>query len=285
MKRWTALFIINLSIYIIFSLYCHQFYPKREQAIHFTPPPPAWALKIMDMGQHEAMAELLFTKLMFYNEEKKEYEGKNAEPDLILKVIDTATKLDPYNMDCYYFAQALLSDNAAYIKPLNKILLRGMKYRKHDFYLPWFIGVNYYFTLTDPAKAAPFFAETARRKPNSRLFSTLASRVFYEGGMTEQAIVFLKSILSEIHYPALRNKIKIRLQALETVLFLQNAVKIYKKKMHQQPRNLSDLVKAGILKSIPPDPYGGTFYLTQSGHIYTTSKFTYRKKEDEHSQN
>ena len=240
-------------------------------------------MKIMALGQRQAMSELLFTRLMFYNEARKELEDREAEPGLVLRVTDIISELDPYNMDSYYFAQALLGDQSQYVAGLNHILERGMRYRRHDFYLPWFIGVNYYFTLDDPAKAAPYFAETARRKPDSKLFSTFASRVFYEGAETEQAVIFLRSMLNQTRYPALKNKIRIRLQAMETVLFLEKGLERYMKQTGHHAERLEDLVKAGILKAIPPDPYGGKFYLAHDGRVKTTSSFSFAKNKYGHT--
>lgn len=275
MIRWPFMFVMAVLLYVAFCITFSDIDHARHRNAVFTPPPPAWSLKIMALGQRQAMAELLFTRLMFYNEALRESEDKEVDPALILKVTDIATELDPYNMDCYYFAQALLGDLSQYVAAFNRILERGMKYRKNDFYLPWFIGVNYYFTLDDPARAAPYFAETARRKPDSRLFSTFASRVFYEGDETRQAVVFLKLMLAQARYPALKNKIRIRLKAMETVLFLERALRQYRRQTGEYANGLDDLVRAGILKAIPPDPYGGKFYLAGERRVRTTSSFSF----------
>jgi len=37
-------------------------------------------------------------------------------------------------------------------------------------------------------------------------------------------------------------------------------------------------VEGGILKGIPPDPYGGKFYLDKSGRVRTTSEFAFGRR-------
>jgi len=41
------------------------------------------------------------------------------------------------------------------------------------------------------------------------------------------------------------------------------------------PASINELVTAGFLKSVPKDPYGGEFYLTDKGKVESTSKFAF----------
>jgi len=75
----------------------------------------------------------------------------------------TAVKLDPYNMDAYYFAQSAFTWEVGRVKEVNSVLEYGMKYRT------WigscfFVGFNEAYFLKNYAKAA----NICKRPLNSR---------------------------------------------------------------------------------------------------------------------
>ncbi len=253
--------------------------------VKLTPPPPPWVLEILAVGQKEAEAEALFFQTMFYAENKIEVEHTRPDSLEVLNTLDVATRLDPYNMNCYYYAQALLGDRQEALPALNAILKRGLKYRSWDYLIPWFLGSNYYFVLGDKSQAGKFFEEAAKRRPNSSLFASLAARVYYEATETQKAILLLRSMIQEINSPMLKKKLSKRLVAMERVNVIENAINKYRSRNHSNPGSLRDLVTAGILSSIPPDPYGGKFYLTPRGTVDTTSHFVEHSgvKNESHS--
>jgi len=234
---------------------------------------PAWVIDVLSLGQSEAVAELIFFQVILYSESREAVDRLPFDLDAMTRDLNIATKLDPYNMDCYYFAQAMLGDKTDTLSDLNDLLERGLRHRTWDYYLPFFLGANYYFVLKDRKKAADYFAEAARRRPESPLFSTLAARVYNEADCTEYAILFLRQILQEASSPVIRDRIRKRLQALETVCLLEQAVSMYEERFKALPTSMKQLLTCGILREMPPDPYGGEFYLDNEGTVYTTSKF------------
>jgi hypothetical protein len=56
-------------------------------------------------------------------------------------------------------------------------------------------------------------------------------------------------------------------------LYLEKAVEHFRERLGRLPRHLDELVKQGVVREIPSDPYGGTFYLTPEGGVKTTSNF------------
>src|SRR6266511_2146157 len=52
-----------------------------------------------------------------------------ADYPAMSRTIDAALKLDPYNMDGYYFAQAILAWDVGKVNLANTFLEYGMKYR------------------------------------------------------------------------------------------------------------------------------------------------------------
>jgi hypothetical protein len=42
---------------------------------------------------------------------------------------------------------------------------------------------------------------------------------------------------------------------------------------------MAELVRSGLLKGVPRDPYGGQFYLTDRGGVKSTSNFAFGRQE------
>lgn len=191
---------------------------------------------------------------------------------------EAAVKLDPYNMDVYYFVQAVLVWDMKQVKPANELLEYGMEYRDWDFHLPFFAGFNYGYFLHDYPKAAKYFKKVAELTGNP-LSINLASRYMYESGQTDLAIAYLTTMEKGATNEALKKTFHIRLEALKSVKVLESARKSYKDKYGNFPKSVDMMLKKGVLKDIPTDPYGGSFYLDENGQVRTTSNFTYPLKK------
>jgi hypothetical protein len=246
-----------------------QIRPPAER-LGFIPSPEVTYFASLEYRQ--LFSELLFFNTIFYY--GAVFDSKEHPPDYkrIYQFLDTATRLNPYNSDCYHFGQAILTWDGGMIKEVNGLLMRGAKKRHWDFYLPFFLGFNHAFFLKDPVNGARFMAEAARLNPEATHFPTLASRLYYQGDQTDLAISYLKTVYKGTRTEAVRKGIRIRIEALERIAFLERSVDEYGRRHGRPPGELEELVRSGMLRSIPPDPYGGSFYLDQrDGRIKTTS--------------
>ncbi len=70
-----------------------------------------------------------------------------------------------------------------------------------------------------------------------------------------------------------------RLNTLKIIAFLESKVIEYKKRFEAAPSSINDMLSKGVISEIPADPYGGTFYLSENGRIYTTSELLEKKKK------
>lgn len=228
------------------------------------------------------LSELLFYNTTFYYGAIVDKENQKTDYRMLLQYVDTATRLNPYNIDAYYFGQATLAWDAGLVKEMNWILKRGVMKRSWDFYLPLFVGFNYSYFLNDYDGAAEYIAMAARLSPQNEFLTTLASRYYYQANKTDQAIGYLKMVLAGTNRETLRKAIMTRITALETISLLEQATIKFEDKTGRMPQDLSELVAAQILKRIPPDPYGGTFFIDRNdGRIKTTSKMTYMGARNE----
>lgn len=238
------------------------------------PHPEMVRLAAADQKQFIAASFVMKTLIYYGSLVEKSKVKIDIPPDYftIFKNVETAVKLDPYNMDAYYFAQAILVWDVKRIKEVNSLLEHGMKYRNWDFYLPFFAGFNYSYFLHDYQKAADCYRRAAELS-GDELPTNLAGRYFYEAGQTDLAIAFLSTMVKGAKSPAIRKSLSTRLQALIAVRDIEQAKKRMASECPTCSVTLGNLLRRGYLRTVPPDPYGGEFYIDSTGKVRSTSGF------------
>jgi tetratricopeptide (TPR) repeat protein len=240
--------------------------------------PSVTALKSVAADHKELVAATLVLKvLMYFGGLLENADNQMAVlPDFISmsRLLHGAVKLDPYNMDAYYFAQGFLTWDVKQFKVANDLLDYGMKYRTWDWYLPFFAGFNSAFFLKDYAAAAKYY-QRAGELSGSELSRLLAGRFMQESGQTELAIVYLSAMVQGERNPAVKKNYLIRLNAFKETRRIEVARDRYREIQGALPTTVEQLVSGGFLSLPPRDPYGGTFYLETDGKVATTSKFAF----------
>lgn len=193
--------------------------------------------------------------------------------------LQVVTDLDPYFEDPYYFGNAVLTWKAAMFNQANRLLQKGAAARTWDWQLPFFMGFNKFYFLNDNRGGADDILEASKRPGASPFLPTLASRLYNNAGKTEIAIALLTNFYVNERNDGLKNVYKVRIDALKQILLLERAVAAYKTRTGRFPQNLQLLIHAGIIKTIPKDPYGGSFYIGQDGSVMTTSNLAFKQKQ------
>ncbi len=228
--------------------------------------------------QKQLVAASLVMKVMMYfgglmDKEPGKYQIA-PEYQTMSGVLHGAVRLDPYNMDAYYFAQAFLVWDVGAYKIANDLLDYGMRYRTWDWYLPFFAGFNSSYFLKDYASAARYYRKAADLSGDP-LFASLASRYMQKTGQTELAIAYLTTMAKTARNQAIKKSYGTRLKALQGVRVIELARDCYLKKYGRLPASVEALTAEGCLERIPADPYGGRFYFEPDGSVATTSKFAF----------
>lgn len=199
---------------------------------------------------------------------------RKADYPAMSRAVHTALRLDPYNMDGYYFGQAILVWDAGQYKLATDLLEYGMRYRTWDWQLPFFAGFDYAYFLKDKEQAAQMYMR-AGDLSGATLFKSLAGRYLQEAGDTQMAIDYLRALEKSAGKPAVKKALETRTLAFERVWAIEKARDRYNAEQGRMPADIAELVKQGYLSSLPVDPYGGTFYLDESHQVRTTSKFAF----------
>lgn len=233
-----------------------------------------------------ASFEFSFIKAFYYTLSLRVYLGKLSEKyvplpsfarEPILRTAEVVTRLCPYYYDIYYIANGYLSWDFGDVENANRFLIKGIEFspRRWIFYL--YLGFNYFYFLKDNEKGA-YYLEKASEISGRPFYAHLAAKLLYASGKTEVAMGIVKNMLENTKDDGWRKSLEIRLKALEAIYTIEKAVESFREKMGRNPEKIGELVKAGFLKSIPEDPYGGEFYLDKDGNVKTTSNLTFIEK-------
>lgn len=280
MKKIYLIFTVFLVVFVLFFPKFSQNMGQRSglEKLGYTPQGELYKAVLGEfrwfMGDY-----LTFKSIIYYGgkiNELRQRKYKEVEFYNLYRTIETSIILNPYHEDSYYFAQAAFTWDIGRIKEVNALLKYVMKYRTWDYRVPFFLGFNYSYFMKDYEEAAKHFRKAAEIS-GSPLFTKLASRYFYEGGETELGIVFLKYMYENARKEAIKESYKLRLEALEKIKMLEDAVSEYKKRFNILPERLDQLVENGFIDKIPQDPYGGKFYIDKKGKIRTTSNLASKK--------
>lgn len=226
-----------------------------------------------------AGASLVMKVMMYYGGVVgKALDGRIIPDQLDLqgmsRLLHGAVKLDPYNIDAYYFAQGFLTWDAGQFKIANDLLEYGMTYRTWDWQLPYFVGFNNAFFLKDYVKAAEFY-KRAGNLSGEPMYKSLAGRYMQAAGRTELALAYLGAMEKGETNPTLKKGYQIRLAAFREVRRIEVARDGYFKSVGAMPVSIEQLMSGGFLSPAPIDPYGGQFFLEADGKVSTTSKFAF----------
>lgn len=240
-------------------------------------------LKPLSLDHKELTAASLVMKVMIYYGGVIEKQNANViaiPPDFqgMSRMLHGSVKLDPYNMDAYYFAQSFLTWDVMQFKIANDLLEYGMMYRAWDWYLPYFCGFNNAYFLKDLRTAAVYYRRAAELSGNP-LFVGLAGRYLQETGQTQMAIDYLKAMIAVSREPSLIKSFEVRLKAFQAVHRIEVARDAFVKAYGKLPADIDKLVAPGYLDMLPIDPYGGKFYLESNGAVRTTSRYAYAAKD------
>ncbi|MFZ5864019.1 MAG: hypothetical protein ACOYXR_14430 [Nitrospirota bacterium] len=234
---------------------------------------PAPVLRLASLEYHNLVADLLFSRtLSFYG--GKRHRGETIDEATyrtIYQRLSAASDLDPYFVDPYYFGEAVLAWEAHLPREANALLDRGRISRPDDWVMPFFMGFNAFYFLQDNALASKYLMEAARRPGSAPLIGLLATRVASKSGSAEVAVAFLDEFAARTSDRATRDKIQRRAHALQGIVILEQAMRRYRQAFGVGPSDLGALVERGVLSALPVDPYGGEYYITPEGNIWTTS--------------
>jgi hypothetical protein len=190
--------------------------------------------------------------------------------DRLYALLNVEADLDPKFEIPYLLGGLVLGESTPHARKALHVLSRGKEQYPADWRFPFYMGFTHYFSLGDGAEGGRAMAEAARLPGSPAYLPGLATRMLTEAREPEAALKLLEPIAQQESDPARRAVLERRIREVTVERDLQaldRAVESYREKMGAVPRELSDLISAGILSGIPKEPNGGRYLMEPGGKV------------------
>jgi hypothetical protein len=245
---------------------------KKENSDEFFYVPSGEFLKVASLGYNKMLADLYWLKALQHIGDN---EWESAGYPHLFPILDLVTDLDPQFEYAYEVGGVVLSVYTDRIAESNKLLKKGVSQDLQAWELPFYLGFNHFYYMEDYEKAA-FYMSKAAKTPNRPAYvPRLAARLYVEAGSANTALDFLISVKESTKDERVKEELdrKIKEVAVERdIVFLENAIKQYKKRYYKAPQKLDYLLSKGILDRLPVEPLGGYYFLdSETGEVKSST--------------
>lgn len=231
------------------------------------------------------MGAIYWTRVVQYYGEKHYLRDQNLE--LLWPLLDITTTLDPELIVSYRYGSIFLSDSpprgAGDPERAVILLKRGIAANPGYWRLYQDLGNVYYFDMKDYPKASEAFLEGGKLSGAMPWMKTMAARIAAEGESLETSYALWLDI-----YQTVSDK-QVHRNAGEHMLMLQAQIEMreinrradqYEKETGKRPKQMSDLVDAGLLGKQPLDPMHYPYVIGPDGKAEVYPKSPLKEQLD-----
>jgi tetratricopeptide (TPR) repeat protein len=193
-----------------------------------------------------------------------------ADYDRLYELLNVEANFDPKFDIPYLLGGLVLGESPDHAQKALEVFERGKGEYPADWRFLFYVGYTAYFSLGETETAGKAMAEAARLPGSPAYLPGLASRMLSEARDPGAALALLETIVRQENDPARRAVLERRIREVTVerdLQALERAVESYREKMGVVPRELSDLVRAGILPGIPEEPNGGRYLMEPGGTV------------------
>jgi hypothetical protein len=196
--------------------------------------------------------------------------GRHA--DLIGRLVDVVTTVDPWVSHPYRFAANWMVRDAKQVRHANRLLERAIEHHPDDWRGYFYLGFNHFFYLNESVLAADRIEQAALLEGAPSYLARLAARLRAGTAGLDTAAAFLSEMAESTQDPQARRQYDAALLEIEAerrARVLDEARERYVKARGRDIEAVEDLVTGfwAVLPGIPPDPYGEGWKLSDEGRI------------------
>lgn len=243
-----------------------------EELMYF---PSGRILSTASLGYDAVIADFLWLRgIQYYGEHHR----SDQEYHLAKHIFSTITDLDPMFVGAYRFGAFVLAQDVGQPVAGAELLRKGIRSNPESWELPFDLGFMYFVELDQHAKAAHYFKFASRLDDAPDIASRFTAFAYRKAGKSDMA----KELWTEIHRSSSNSVMKINAEyALKNIRLEEVAdtltamVRKLKAGSGVTPKSLGDLKRAGMVTRIPPDPFGGHYFLDSStGKVLSTTRIS-----------
>ncbi len=201
--------------------------------------------------------------------------------DKLYALVDVITDLDPDHGYAYQTAGIALS-SSNHLDQSDAILEKGITRGPNWWTYPFYRAFNEFHYRDDYASASRWAEQAARTPGATPNMAKLALALKVKSGSPDDAVRFLEEMRAtardERTAEILDEQYRVAVLQRDFAV-LDGAVERFREARGRDPRDLRELVTAGLLPDLPAEPYGGA-YVWRDGAVHSTGKdFRFPKPE------
>ena len=185
------------------------------------------------------------------------------------KIQDDASWLNPAHEDNYYIATAILPWNGE-LDAAQTILARAGKARYFDYQPAFYYAFHLLHFKDDAIGASAWMRAAAEKLPDDEerlIMQNLAARWMDRAQDVDLAIRVVDAMATQAKRKDFRAYLEQRAARLRSLKELRLAGQRFREHFARPPEKLRDLVDAGLVATIPADPFGFGFDVDRHGQI------------------
>lgn len=239
--------------------------PRQNVALELQVALPLFVQVFMTAGDRYLAADLATIRALVVATDKMRPEDYR----ILAKVQKDASWLNPAHEDNYYIAAAILPWNGE-LDAAQTILARATKARYFDYQPAFYYAFNLLHFKGDAVGASEWIREAAEKLPDDDvrlLMQNLAARWMDRSQDVDLAIRIVEAMAQQAKRKDFRAYLEQRVARLRTLKQLRVAAEAFRQRFDHPLVKLSDLVDAGLVATIPSDPFGFGFDVDAQGRI------------------
>lgn len=238
--------------------------PIVSDVLYFSSPQ---VIQKMALGYDALLADIYWMRAIQYYGRRDEADRRRVRYGNLAKLLDITTTLDPDLLDAYFFGASFLAgpDPLGAGQPWEAIRLldKGISRHPSQWRLHFSKGFIYFWHLNNYQAAGEVWLQAAGVPNAPSWMEGLAAMSLSKGGAVETARALWQRQYEESDRADLKENAKNHLLSLQTdeqIWTLEFLVEKYRKNTGAFPERLEMLVRAGLLKFVPRDPYGAPYH-------------------------
>ncbi len=237
--------------------------------------PSGAAARVAALGHRTFASDLYWLATVQYvGDDRADERGYGKLPALA----DLVTDLDPRHGYAYQTAGIVLSA-AGLVDESNRILAKGMERGPDWWFFPYYVSFNHWFYGGDFAEGARWARIAASKPAASDNARQLAVSLSAKSGTPADALALLLDMKATVRDEASAARLdeQIKLATLERdAQALERAAAEFRAREGRPIGDLRELVAAGLVARIPPDPFQGRYVWDPSEERVHSSRNPFR---------
>jgi len=247
MRAWMGIATLMLIYGALFSV---QEAAQQGRAVELTPTLPAALQRTLGYFR-QIGAEMLYIKTAVFLGGRPPGTPPQTYAGQLAQHFQVISALHPKFLDTYYLSESSLPwIDTEYAKRANRVLESGARARPDEWFIPFFIGFNYFRYLHEPIKAATWLHQASQTRNAPSWLGHLSALLSARGGDIVGGLIWLRAMLAAEEDERTRAMYRADIAEFTKAARVLGAIYAYERRHGRAPESLDDL-SPEFLKRLP----------------------------------